>query len=189
MLVAVWFCVMALLASGGAAVFKLEINSENKNILPLAAAFIVVIASYSNYEFIKNLDEAARQFCVRLASIPLLAEQLGHELSHRARFRVVSESLKLKISDVVSDNIGPNALNFANDGSLSSRFTRAIALYWLFVEPHNNATSLQFPVSSSGQAAYAKIMHLGEAAVSQVNGHYQTLMVRLPSHFGRSKKH
>ena len=176
MLVAVWFGVMALLASGGAALFKMAITPENKNILPLAAAFVVGIAAYSNYEFIKALDEIARQFCVRLASIPLLAQQLGHELSRRASFIVVNESLKSKITEVVLDNIGSNALNFANDGSLSSRFTRAIALYWLFIEPHNNKTSPQFPAGSSGQSSYTKIMDLAENAVSQVNSHYQTLM-------------
>jgi hypothetical protein len=187
MLVAVWFGVMALLASGGAALFKLEITPESKNILPLAAAFIVGIAAFSNYEFIKSLDETARQLCVRLASIPLLAEQLGHELSRRASFRVVNEDLRLKISEVVLDNIGPDALNFANDGSLSSRFTRAIALYWLFVDPHNNKTPPLFPIGSSGRSGYTKIMNLGESVVSQVNDHYQTLMEVGAAYFTTAK--
>jgi hypothetical protein len=176
MIVAVWLCTIAFLASRGASLIKLELNDATRSILPLVAAFLVVVFSYSNYEFIRNLDEGARRFCLRLASIPLLAEQLAYELAHQAKFHVVSDKLKMKIMGVISDNIGANAVNFEDDGSLSSRFTRAISLYWLFIEPHNNGTPLGFPVNPSTRLGYARIMELGERTVSQANDHYEKLM-------------
>jgi hypothetical protein len=176
MIIAVWLCTIAFLASGGVSLIKLPLNDATKSILPLVAAFLVVVFSYSNYKSIRNLDEGARRFCLRLASIPLLAEQLTYELAHQAKFHVVSNKLKMKITDVISHNISPNAVNFGSDSSLSSRFTRAISLYWLFIEPHNNGTPLELPVNSSTRLGYANIMKLGEKTVSQANDHYEKLM-------------
>jgi hypothetical protein len=175
MFVAVWVCIMALLESGGAALLNLKFNPANKPFLPLIAAIVVVIALHSNYEFIKNTDEAARQFCMRLASIPVLAERLKNELADEAAFRVIDEGLKAKIIEKISTNIGPHALNFTNDKSLSSRFTRAISLYWLFVQPYNNKIPPEFLVSSSGKLGYDKLMGEGNTA-DQANSHYEALM-------------
>src|SRR5262249_48859288 len=135
MLVAVWLCTIAFLGAGGAVVLNFKLNEVSQDIVPAVAAFLVIISLNSNYEFIKKLDEGARQFCERLASIPLLAEQLAYELARQAKFHIVSERLKATITGVISENIGANAVNFKDDGSLSSRFTRAISLYWLFIEP------------------------------------------------------
>ena len=97
-------------------------------------------------------------------------------LASRADFHLVSSRLKLQVSGLIADQIAPSALNFASDGSASSRFTRAVSLYWLFVEPHNNGTRLEFPTSSSGRSHYAKMMQLSSKTVSQANVHYSQLM-------------
>jgi hypothetical protein len=178
MFLGAWFCVIFILKSGGAAIFRLnpDIINASEELVPAIAAFLVAMGSYSNYEFIKKADEAARQLCVRLASIPLLAEQLGYELAHQANFRVVSEGLKSRITETILNNVGPKALNFENDGSLSSQFTRAISLYWLFVQPHSDRTPVNFCVNSRSKWAYAKIMKLMEETVSRANASYRTLM-------------
>ncbi len=143
-------------------------------ILAIVAALIVVLAS--KFERVKKLDAAARQFCVHIAAIPRLGDQLGMALASRADFQIVSSQLKAKVSEIISKYVRPNALNFANDGSPSSRFTRAVSLYWLFVAPHNNGTALEFPTNSSGRSHYAKMMQLSDRTVSQANSHYDDLM-------------
>jgi hypothetical protein len=195
MLVAVWLCTLAFLGAGGAvfsfklneASLNLKLNDASQDILPAVAAFLVIISLYSNYEPIRKLEEGARQFCEQLASIPLLAEQLAYELAHQAKFHILSERLKTTITAVISDNIGANAVNFKDDESLSSRFTRAICLYWLFIEPYNNGTALEFPVSPSTKFGYLKTMRLGEKTVLQANSHYEMLMELGAAHFNSAK--
>jgi hypothetical protein len=80
------------------------------------------------------------------------------------------------VTEVISDNIGVDAVNFTDDRSMSSRFTRAIALYWLFVEPHNNGTPLEFPLDPSTKSDYSNTMELGEKTLAQANSHYEKLM-------------
>jgi hypothetical protein len=143
-------------------------------ILAIVAALMVVLAS--KFERVKKLDAAARQFCVHIAAIPRLADQLGMALASRADFELASSRLRAEVSGLITENIGPGALNFANDGSPSSRFTRAVSLYWLFVAPYNNGTPLEFPASASGKTHYAKMMQLSTKIISQANSHYTALM-------------
>jgi hypothetical protein len=140
----------------------------------IVAALVVVVAS--KFEQIKRLDVAARQFCIQLAAIPRLADQLGLELASRADFQIRSPRLKSQITQMIASNIGRDAVNFKNDGTPSSWFTRAVSLYWLFVAPYNNGTALEFPTSPTGQSQYARLMHLANKTVSQSNTHYERLM-------------
>jgi hypothetical protein len=194
MLVAVWLCTLAFLGAGAAVSFKLKevsvdlkLNEVSQDILPAVAALLVIILLYSNYEPIRKLEEGTRQICEHLASIPLLAEQLAYELAYQAKFHILSERLKTTITAVISDNIGANAVNFRDDESLSSRFTRAISLYWLFIEPYNNGTALEFPASPSTKFGYVKTMQLGEKTVLQANSHYEMLMELGAAHFNSAK--
>jgi hypothetical protein len=94
----------------------------------------------------------------------------------RAEFHLVSERLKAHIDKLIANNIGRNAVNFTNDGSLASRFTRAVSLYWLFVVPYRNNTRLEFPTSSKSSSYYFQIMNLEKEIVSQADDHYASLM-------------
>jgi hypothetical protein len=92
---------------------------------PFAAALIVIIAS--QFKSVGSLDAAARQLCVYLASIPREADQLALELANRAEFKLKSPRIKTHVSSFIINNFGKNALNFSNDGSPSSYFTRAVS--------------------------------------------------------------
>ena len=64
----------------------------------------------------------------------------------------------MQVTRIISENIGPQALNFSRDGTLPARFTRAVALYSLFVGPRNSGTALEFAGNGYSRSAYARIM-------------------------------
>jgi hypothetical protein len=177
LLVGIWGFVFVLLSKWGVArLFGIKIGAPEEVggfILAIVATLIVVVAS--KFKTVKRLDAAARRFCLALAAIPRLADQLGMELSSRADFYLVSRQLKAQVSEQISSNIGQKALNFKNDGSLSSRFTRAVSLYWLFVRPHTNGAPLEFPTNSISRSAYTNIMQYERKIVSQADNHYASL--------------
>jgi hypothetical protein len=72
---------------------------------------------------------AARSFWIKLAAIPHEADRLAIELALSTDFRPKSRQLQDQVTRIISDNIGPHALNFDGDGTIASRFTRAVALY------------------------------------------------------------
>ncbi|XUJ33921.1 hypothetical protein ACQ5SK_41930 [Bradyrhizobium japonicum] len=99
---------------------------------PIVAVLIIVVAS--QFRQVARIDRAARAFCVRLAAIPREADRLAFELAQTTGF-VPRDDLRSKVTKIVSENIGPQALSFSRDGTLPDRFTRAIGLYNLFVGP------------------------------------------------------
>ncbi len=146
----------------------------NNLLLAVVAALLVVVASHDKR--IRKIDAAARQLCLRIAAVPSFAEHLGMELGSRAEFYLVSKTLKAQVSEFISRNIGDNAINFKNDGSPSSRFTRAVALYWMFVRPHHTGARLEFPTNSHSMSYYTKVMHYERKTVSQAEAHYVNLL-------------
>jgi len=116
-----------------------EINPETKaefaQYNPLIAALFIVVAS--QFRQVLDIDTEARSFCIRLAGIPLEADRLALELAKSADFEPQSEELRSHVTEVICQNIGPQALSFSGD-TIEARFTRAVALYWLFVGPKNN---------------------------------------------------
>ncbi|WP_342724002.1 hypothetical protein AAFG07_33660 [Bradyrhizobium sp. B097] len=80
------------------------------------------------------------------------------------------------VSKEITKNIGANALRLANDGSLETRFTRAVSLYWLFIMPDNAGIPLSFPTNVSGRSTYTRIMRLNEKAVERSIALYDSLM-------------
>jgi len=147
---------------------------------PIVAALIIVVAS--QFRQVSRIDTAARSFCVKLAEIPREADRLAIELAQSSDFRPLTEHLRGHVAKIISENIGPQALNFESDGTLSARYTRAVALYWLFVGPKNNG-KLAFPANAHSRAVYAKIMQLGEAMADRADARYEELMQRGLAYF------
>ena len=71
-----------------------------------------------------------------------------------ADFRPKSERLRAKISEVVTETVGVQALKFEADGSAASQFTRAVGLYWLFVRPNSNGAANEV----ANRAAYTRVL-------------------------------
>ena len=122
-----------------------------------------------------QIDSAARMFCVKFAAIPREADQLAIELAQSADF-VPTEKLRSQVTKIISENISPQALNFNSDGTLSARFTRAVALYSLFVGPRNNGKAPEFAGNGFSRSAYARIMQLGETVAARADTRYEELI-------------
>jgi hypothetical protein len=144
LLLGLWLLVILLLTGsgyglskiGGAVASSLKDHQELSPSVPVVAALIITVAS--QFKYVRNVDTAARSFCIALAAIPREADQLAIELAYGAEFRVTNQKLIDSVSREITENIGSNAVNFENDGTMSSRFTRAVALYWLFVTPNDS---------------------------------------------------
>lgn len=182
------FLMLKTVGVGGLVIRNIQFKgSENVSdfIVALVAALLVVVAP--RFKNIKDLDVAARQFCLQLAAVPRLADQLAAELAYRTDFHVANGRLKAQISKLISDNIGKSALNFKNDGSPASRFTRAVSLYCIFVAPYNNGTQLEFPTASIGKSYYGRVMQLERKTLSQANSRYEILMETGLAYFGATR--
>jgi hypothetical protein len=140
---------------------------------PIVAVLIIVVAS--QFRQVARIDRAARAFCVRLAAIPREADRLAFELAQTTGF-VPRDDLRSKVTKIVSENIGPQALSFSRDGTLPDRFTRAIGLYNLFVGPRQNAAALDFTGNGYGRSAYAMIIQLGDAVAARADARYEEMM-------------
>jgi hypothetical protein len=140
---------------------------------PIVAALIIVVAS--QFRQVSQIDSAARIFCVTFAAIPREADRLAIELSQGADFQP-TEKLRSQVTRIISENISPQALNFSRDGTLAARFTRAVALYSLFVGPRNSGTALEFAGNGYSRSAYARIMQLGETVAARADARYEELM-------------
>ncbi|MBR0728344.1 hypothetical protein JQ636_04100 [Bradyrhizobium japonicum] len=140
---------------------------------PIVAVLIIVVAS--QFRQVARIDRAARAFCVRLAAIPREADRLAFELAQTTGF-VPRDDLRSKVTKIVSENIGPQALSFSRDGTLPDRFTRAIGLYNLFVGPRQNAAALDFTGNGYGRSAYAMIMQMGDAVAARADARYEEMM-------------
>jgi hypothetical protein len=182
LIVALWVLVMIGLVQGsigfdwiGKALTKVnpEAQIQLAQYAPIVAALIIVVAS--QFRRVLQIDSAARMFCVKFAAIPREADQLAIELAQGADFRP-TERLRSQVTRIISENIGPQALNFSRDGTLPARFTRAVALYSLFVGPRNSGTALEFAGNGYSRSAYARIMRLGETVAARADARYEELM-------------
>src|SRR6516225_9447055 len=125
-----------------------------------------------------EINTEARSFCIRLAGIPLEADRLALELAKSADFEPQSEELRSHVTEVICQNIGPQALSFSGD-TIEARFTRAVALYWLFVGPKNNVRKelLPFARNSYSRSAYVRIMELDETTtVARAESRYEEMI-------------
>ncbi|WP_407149655.1 hypothetical protein [Bradyrhizobium sp. ORS 86] len=150
-----------------------EAQAELAQYAPIVATLVIVVAS--QFRQVSRIDTAARTFCFKLAAIPREADRLAVELSQGADFEP-TESLRRRVTKIISENISPQALDFRRDGTLPARFTRAVALYNLFVAPRSTGAAPEFVGNRHGRSAYAIIMQMGEAAASRADVRYEELM-------------
>src|SRR5271170_5587174 len=150
-----------------------EAQIELAQYSPIVAALIIVVAS--QFRQVSRIDTAARAFCVKLAAIPREADRLAIELAQSTGFQLKTEPLRNQVTEIISENISPRGLDFDSDGTLASRFTRAVALYWLFVGSRSNG-KLPFPVTTHSKSVYARIMQLSEATAARADARYEELM-------------
>jgi hypothetical protein len=145
---------------------------------PVIAALIIVAGS--QFPWVAGIDKAARSFCLYVAAIPREADRLAIELAQSTKFQ--PEKLRRKVNNIISENIGLQAFNFSSDGTLPARFTRAVALYWLFVGPRNN-NNFDFSVNTHSRAAYARILQLADDVLTRADFRYEDLMQRGLAYF------
>jgi hypothetical protein len=148
-------------------------QAELAQYAPIVAALIIVVAS--QFRQVSRIDAAARAFCINLAAIPREADRLAIELAQDAGFEP-GEKLRNQITKIISENISSHALNFSRDGTLPARFTRAIALYNLFVGPGNDGMVPEFAKNGHSKSAYAMIMQQGEMVAARAGARYEDLM-------------
>lgn len=193
LIVALWVLVMIGLVQGsigfdwiGRTLTKVspEAQIQLAQYAPIVAALIIVVAS--QFRQVLRIDSAARTFCFKLAAIPREADRLTVELAQSADFQP-TEKLRSQVTRLISENISPQALNFSRDGTLPARFTRAVALYNLFVGPRNNGTAIEFAPNGYSRSAYARIMQLDEAVPARADARYEELMHTGLAFFASSK--
>src|SRR5262249_13585350 len=148
LLISIWgFVIVGLVEAGELlAIKKLNVSESLVTVIAAVIAAMMVVLS-KRFKTVQKLDNTARALCRDLAIIPRVADQLGMELASHADYRL-NETLKTRVRQLISNNIGSKAVNFQNDSSLSSRFTRAVSLYWLFVAPHVKGGPFVFPADS-----------------------------------------
>jgi hypothetical protein len=181
LLIGLWLLVIVLLSAGSygidgvsAAVSQsLKANEWLSPSLPVIGLLVIAVAS--QFKLVGRMDTGARELCIQLAAIPAEAEQLAVELAH-GELQLTDRSLVENVSREIITNIGENAFRLTGDGSLASRFTRAVSLYWLFIMPDNAGIPVPFPSNVSGRSAYTRIMRLNEKTVEQSLSLYGSLM-------------
>jgi hypothetical protein len=180
LIVALWLLVIISLSQGSIG-FDLvgkfltkaspEAQEELSQYAPIVAALIIVVAS--QFHQVSRIDTAARAFCVKLAAIPREADRLALELAQSTAFEPRDE-LRSRVSEIIS-SINAQAIKFESDGSLASRFTRAVGLYWLFVGSRNDGR-LPFPMTAYSKSAYAGIMQLSEPVTARADARYDEMI-------------
>jgi uncharacterized membrane protein YidH (DUF202 family) len=189
LIVALWLIVIIAVRQGSVGFDKAtiwlgglspKVQGEFAPYAPLVAAFMIVVAAH--FPWVWRIDNLARGFCIKLAAIPREADRLTLELAQTADFRPKSDRLRAHVSKTITENIGPQALNFEPDGTLAARFTRAVGLYWLFVGPNSNGMKIEF-ANANARSAYARIMQLGEATAARVDARYEELMQAACAYF------
>jgi hypothetical protein len=193
LIIPLWLVVMIGVAQGSIGFdwisYKLtqvnpDAQAELAQYAPIVAVLIIMVAS--QFRQLSRIDKAARTFCFKLAAIPREADRLAIELAQGADFKP-GESLRSQVTKIIRENISPQALNFSRDGTLPARFTRAVALYNLFVGPRNNGTALEFAGNGYGRSAYARIMQMGDAGAVRADGRYEELMHTSLAYFTSSQ--
>jgi hypothetical protein len=183
LLLALWVLVIIMLRQGSIGfdnVSRLfpkvdpKVAEEFAQYNPLIAALIIVVAS--QFKKVRRIDTAARSFCVAVAAIPWAAERLAVELAQSTNFEPQTNQLRDRVTEIISNNIGPHALNFSRDRTVAARFTRAVALYWLFIGPRNDGIHPAFASNAHSRSAYASVMKLGEATAARADERYAFLL-------------
>jgi hypothetical protein len=178
LILALWLLVtVSGIGFGGLATGKEQIAQH----APIFGALIIVVAS--QFPQVLRIDIAARKFCLSLAAIPREADRLSVELGQSADFQPPSEQLRNRVTKIISNNINCKAVNFDTDGTISARFTRAVALYWLFVGPNNGSTQLEFRANAYARSAYATIMQFGEPTANRASARYEEIMHAARAYF------
>ena len=77
-------------------------------------------------------------------------------------------------------------MNFGRDGTLSARFTRAVALHWLFIRPKDDITPLEFSTRPHARSAYSAIMNFHETMANRANARYEEMIRESLSYFTRA---
>ena len=175
LILALWL----LVTVGGIGFGSLATKEQIAQHAPIFGALIIVVAS--QFPQVLRIDTAARKFCFSLAAIPREADRLSVELAKSADFQPPSEQFRERVAKIISDNINYKAVNFDTDGTIAARFTRAVALYWLFIGPKSNSTQLEFRANAFARSAYAAIMQFGEATANRASARYEEIM-----HTGRA---
>lgn len=189
LIVALWLVVTIAVRQGAIGFDKsvIWLSGSNPNVraeiapyAPIVAALVIVVAAH--FPWVQQVDNLARAFCINLAAIPREADRLTLELAQNADFKPKSEKLRNYVERTITETIGPQALRFESDGSLAARFTRAVALYWLFVGPNRNGMKIEV-ANASTLSAYARVMQLGGETAARVDAHYQELMQAALAYF------
>jgi hypothetical protein len=189
LLAALWLLVILILQGTGAGLnwiglaisSSLKTNADLHAVVPLIAVLIIAVAS--RFKSLRNIDKAARSLCIELAAIPRQADDLATELAKRTEFRIVDSQLEKDVSREILGNVSPSALNFTEDGAVSYRFTRAVALYWLFIVPFDTGSPLRFPTNAAARSTYTRIMRLNDRIVSNTSKLYEKLIELGREHF------
>jgi hypothetical protein len=193
LLIGIWLLVILLLRGGGIGLEQigpfigsaLKTSDSLAGLAPIISVLIIIAAG--QFKFVRRIETAARQFSFALAAIPREADQLAMELAHSANFHLKNEKLLSIVSKEIIENVGRNGLTLESEGSASSRFTRAVSLYWLFVAPHNNGTALCFPANAISRSTYARTMRNNNKLVAQATSLYGTAMEIGVAYFTSSK--
>ncbi len=192
LIIALWLLVTIAISQGSIGLdrfgallrFKPGAEGEMDQYKPIFAALIIVVAS--QFPMVHRIDKAARAFCISLAAIPRQADRIAVELA-QSDFFPRSERLRDQIAKIVSESVGKQALNFASDSSIASRYTRAVGLYCMFVAPKNGSARLEFPAGTHARSAYAAIMQLAEAIASRAQDRYDELVQLGMTYFSSSE--
>jgi hypothetical protein len=174
LLLALWL----LVAMGGIGFGRLAgaaaVREQIAQHAPIFAALIIVVAC--QFPRVLRIDTAARTFCISLAAIPREADRLSVELAQSADFQPPTDQLRRQVTKFITENIKSEVVNFGRDGTLSARFTRAVALHWLFIRPKDDGTPPEFPTNASGRSAYSAIMNSHEALASRAYARYEEMI-------------
>jgi hypothetical protein len=174
LILALWLLVsISVIGFGRFVPLALESREQIAQYAPIFAALIIVVAS--QFPSVSRIDTAARTFCISLAAIPREADLLSVELA-QADFEPPTEQLRQQVTRFISENINSEAVNFGRDGTLSARFTRAVALHWLFIRPKDDGIPLEFSTSAYGKSAYSAIMSFHEPMANRANARYEEMI-------------
>lgn len=182
LIVALWLVVIVAVRQGGIGFYKAaawfgnadpNAQAEFRPYAALVAALVIVVAAH--FPWVRRLDNAARDFCIKLAAIPREADRLAFELAQTAEFQPNSERLRERIRTEITQQLGQQALRFEADGSPAARVTRAVGLYWLFIGPNAHGTPLDFG-GANARSAYTRIMQLSQKTAASIVKRYDELM-------------
>lgn len=180
----IWLLTIMMVKGGSKTLGPLGFSASTEDMAmtaPLVAALFIVVVS--QIPRIRQLDNAARSFCMRLAAIPRQADQLALNLAFRAAVEAKPELTRIVKKELV-DNAGVKSVDFdMNNGTPQARFTRAMFLYWLFVIPYLQGTALSFTRSKHGREAYAAVLSTNGPLIKQAKAQYQRTLEAGASYF------